>query len=94
MIVVAGVLLMVTARRWAIATATAICTVALLHDAVWLGVWGILYPDAPAEPVVFHFGPMVACVIAYVSILAIQIWRHTAEFRRSLGRQRDLAAVG
>ena len=79
-------LLMVTAR-WAIATALAICTVALLHDAVWLGVWRLVYPDAPAEPVVFHFGPMVACAIAYVSVLAIQIWRHTAEFRRSLGRR-------
>jgi hypothetical protein len=93
LIVIAGVLLMVTAR-WAIATALAICTVALLHDAVWLGVWRLVYPDAPAEPVVFHFGPMVACAIAYVSVLGIQIWRHTAEFRRSLGPKRDLAAFG
>lgn len=91
LIVIAGILLMVRAR-WAITIVLAICTVALLHDAVWLGMWRLVYPDAPAEPVVFHFGPMVVCVIAYVSILAIQIWRHTAEFRRSLGRRRDLAA--
>lgn len=93
LIVIAGILLMATARRWAVATALAICTVALLHDAVWLGVWYLVHPNAPAEPVVFHFGPMVACVIAFVSILAIQIWRHTADFRRSLGRRRDLAAL-
>lgn len=93
LIVIAGILLMATARRWAVATALAICTVALLHDAVWLGVWYLVHPNAPAEPVVFHFGPMVACVIAFVSILAIQIWRHTADLRRSLGRRRDLAAL-
>jgi hypothetical protein len=91
LIVIAGILLMATARRWAVATALAICTVALLHDAVWLGVWYLVHPNAPAEPVVFHFGPMVACVIAFVSILAIQIWRHTAELRRNLGRRGDLA---
>lgn len=90
MIVIAGTLLMVTAR-WAIATAVAICIVALLHDAAWLGAWYLVHSRAGAEAVVFHFGPMVACVTTCVCVLLIQIWRQTAEFRRGLGRQRGLA---
>jgi TIR domain-containing protein len=90
-IVVAGILLMVAAR-WASATTTAICIVALLHDAVWLGFWYLVYSDAGAEAVVFLFGPMVLCAIACASVLAIQIWRHTAGFRENLRRQRGLAA--
>ena len=68
-IVVAGILLMVAAR-WASATTTAICIVALLHDAVWLGFWYLIYSDAGAEAVVFLFGPMVACAIACAAVLA------------------------
>jgi hypothetical protein len=90
-IVVAGILLMMAAR-WASATATAVCIVALLHDAVWLGLWSLIHSNAGAEAVVFHFGPMVLCAIACASVLAIQIWRHTAEFRQNLRRQRGLAA--
>jgi hypothetical protein len=89
-IVIAGILLMLTAR-WVAASAIAICTVVLLHDAVWLGVWYLLHSNAPAEAVVFHFGPMVACAVACACVLLIQIWRQTAEFRRDLGRRRDLA---
>jgi hypothetical protein len=91
-IVVAGILLMVAAR-WASATATAICIVALLHDAVWLGLWYLIHSNAGAEAAVFHFGPIAISAIACASVLAIQIWRQTAEFRRSLGHKRDLAAL-
>ncbi|HZO45668.1 MAG TPA: toll/interleukin-1 receptor domain-containing protein [Xanthobacteraceae bacterium] len=90
LIVVAGVLLMVAAR-WASATATAICIMALLHDAVWLGVWYLIHSGAGGEAVVFHFGPMVACATACAAVLLLQIWRQTAEFRQSLGRRRVLA---
>jgi hypothetical protein len=86
---------MMTAARWASATATAICTVALLHDSAWLSVWYLVHADARIEAVVLHFGPMVACAAACASVLLFQIWRQTAEFRRSFGRQhgltRDLA---
>jgi TIR domain len=92
LIVIVGILLMVAAR-WANATATAICIVALLHDAVWLALWYMIHSNAGAEAVVFHFGPMVASMIACASILGIQIWRQTADFRRSLGRRGDLAAL-
>ena len=90
-IVVAGILLMVAAR-WASATTTAICIVALLHDAVWLAFWYLIYSDAGAEAVVFLFGPMVASAVACASILAIQIWRQTASFRANLGQKRPSAA--
>ncbi len=89
-IVVAGILLMVAAR-WASATATAVCIVALLHDAVWLGLWYLVHSNAGAEAVVFLFGPMVACATACAAVLLLQIWRQTAEFRRNIGAQRDLA---
>jgi hypothetical protein len=89
-IVVAGILLMVAAR-WASATTTAICIVALLHDAVWLVFWYLIHSDAGAEAVVFLFGPMVACATACAAVLLSQIWRQTAEFRRSVGLRRDLA---
>jgi hypothetical protein len=91
LIVVLGILLMVAAR-WANATATAICIVALLHDAVWLGLWYLIHSNAGAEAAVFHFGPMVICAIACAAILAIQIWRQTAGFRANLGRRRPMAA--
>lgn len=90
-IVVAGILLMV-ASRWASATATVFCIMALLHDLVWLGAWYLVHSDASAEAVVFHFSPIVLCTIACASVLAIQIWRQAAEFRANLGRQRQLAA--
>ena len=77
--------------RWASATATAVCTVALLHDLVWLGVWYLVHPDARAEAVVLHFGPMAACATACAAVLLFQIWRQTAEFRQNLGQRRDLA---
>ena len=89
-IVVAGILLMVAAR-WASATATAVCIVVLLHDAVWLGLWYLVHSNAGAEAVVFLFGPMVACATACAAVLLFQIWRQTAEFRRSIGLRRDLA---
>jgi hypothetical protein len=89
-IVVAGILLMVAAR-WASATATAVCIVVLLHDAVWLGLWYLVHSNAGAEAVVFLFGPMVACATACAAVLLLQIWRQTAEFRRNIGAQRDLA---
>jgi len=89
-LLIAGILLMVTAR-WASATATAVCTVALLHDSVWLGVWYLVHADARIEAVVLHFGPMVACATACAAVLLFQIWRQTAEFRRNLGQRRDLA---
>jgi hypothetical protein len=91
-IVVAGILLMVAAR-WASATTTAICIVALLHDAVWLTFWYLIHSDAGAEAVVFLFGPMVLSAIACASVLAIQIWRQTAGIRVSLGQPRQLAAL-
>jgi hypothetical protein len=89
-IVVAGILLMVAAR-WASATTTAICIVALLHDAVWLAFWYLIHSNAGAEAVVFLFGPMVACATACAAVLLLQIWRQRAEFRRNLGQRRDLA---
>ena len=94
LIVIAGILLMVTAR-WAIATATAICTVALLHDAVWLGVWHLIYSDARAKPVVFHFGPMVACAIACASpFLASRSGGRRRSSAAASAGKRDLAAFG
>jgi len=90
LIVIAGIMLMV-AGRWASATATAICIVVLLHDAVWLGLWYLLHSNSSAEAVVFHFGPMVLSAIACASVLGLQTWRHTAELRRNLGRRGDLA---
>jgi hypothetical protein len=90
-IVVAGILLMVAAR-WASATATGICIVALLHDAAWLAAWYLIHSGAGAEAVVFLFGPIVVCAIACASVLAIQLWRRTAGLRANLGRRRPLAA--
>jgi hypothetical protein len=90
-LLVAGILLMVTTARWATATATAVCTVALLHDSAWLSVWYLVHADARIEAVVLHFGPMVACAAACAAVLLFQIWRQTAELRRGFGRQRDLA---
>lgn len=90
-IAVAGILLML-AYRWAGATATALCAVLLVHDAVWLGLWHWIHSGAGADAVVFHFGPIVLSAIACAVVLAIQIWRHTVGFRQNLGRRRDLAA--
>jgi hypothetical protein len=89
-IVVAGILLMLTAR-WTSATAIAVCIVALLHDAVWLGLWYLVHSNAGAEAVVFHFGPMAACATACAAVLLLQIWRQTAEFRQRLHGRRRLA---
>ena len=58
LIVIAGILLMVAAR-WANATATALCIVVLLHDAVWVALWYLIYSNASADAVVLHFGPIV-----------------------------------
>ena len=91
LVVVAGILLLVAAR-WANATAIAVCIVALLHDAVWLGLWYVVHSNAGAEAVVFHFGPMVICAVACAIILAVQIWRGTAGLRANLGRRRPLTA--
>lgn len=89
-IAIAGILLMVTAR-WASATATAMCIVALLHDTVWLALWHLIHSNAGAEAVVLHFGPLVVSAVACGAVLGIQIWRQTAEFRRGLGRGRAIA---
>lgn len=91
LIIVAGILLML-AYRWANGTAVALCAVALVHDAVWLGLWYTVHSNSSAEAVVFHFGPIVLSAIVCVAIVGIQIWRQTAEFRHSLGRRRGLAA--
>jgi hypothetical protein len=91
MIVLAGVLVMVTAR-WATATATAVCIVALLHDAVWLGLWYFVHANAGAEAIVFHFGPMVVSAVACASVLGIQIRRRTAGLCASFAPRRPLAA--
>jgi hypothetical protein len=90
-IVVVGILLMVAAR-WASATATPVCIVALLHDGVWLMLWYLIHSQAGAELVVFVFGPMVVSAIACATILAIQVWRETAGFRAGLGQRRPSAA--
>ncbi len=89
LIVIAGILLMVAAR-WANATATALCIVVLLHDAVWVALWYLIHSNSSADAVVLHFGPIVVSAIACASVLGIQIWRQTADFRRSLRRRGDL----
>ncbi|MBX9778598.1 MAG: toll/interleukin-1 receptor domain-containing protein [Xanthobacteraceae bacterium] len=89
LIVVAGILLMLAAR-WASAAATAVCIVALLHDAVWLGVWYAVHSAAGAEAVIFHFGPIGISAIACAGVLAMQAWRRTAWFRADLGPRRPV----
>jgi hypothetical protein len=91
LIVVAGILVMVAAR-WADATAIAVCIVTLLHDAAWLGAWYLIHSNSSAEAVVFHFGPIVICAAVCAGVLAIQIWRQTADFRANRGQRRPSAA--
>jgi hypothetical protein len=93
LMVVAGILLVVAAR-WANATATAICIVTLLHDAVWIALWYLIHSNSSAEAVVLHFGPIVLSAIACAGVLGIQIWRQTAAFRANLGSRRPSAAFG
>jgi hypothetical protein len=90
LIVIAGILL-ITAARWASPTATAICIVALLHDAVWLTLWYFVHSNSSAEAVLFHFGPMVLSAVACAGVLGIQIWRQKVGFRQNLRRRHDLA---